>query len=226
MREGRGKKRDSRFGNNTVWWTKSRCCRCSGWAGVGQRRGRKTQTRCLLSQDNTSLTTFHRSLTRESTLRMSACSAPPLMPSADQGCSPHCFPPPSTGGLRPGRAFGWRLRTLRKAKRHKTVSGWGTNVVHEAKLHKLMSKWISVNAVWKSGDSVNPQAYRLELCDTRPRLQLPRLLPAAVSLDKLTPTSPASHITRRLHDIISARHRSFDWEGLTKKLYSTYSNYS
>ncbi|KAG7237991.1 hypothetical protein INR49_031345 [Caranx melampygus] len=30
---------------------------------------------------------------RESTLRMSACSAPPLIPSADQGRCPHCFPP-------------------------------------------------------------------------------------------------------------------------------------
>lgn len=51
------------------------------------------QTRSQLSLNNTPLTTFHRSLTRESTLRMSACSAPPLIPSADQGRCPYGFPP-------------------------------------------------------------------------------------------------------------------------------------
>lgn len=87
------------------------------------------QARCQLSLNNTPLTTFHRSLTRESTLRMSACSAPPLIPSADQGRCPHCFlPPTSTNSLRLGQAFGPRWRTLQKPKRHKTVRSWGINM--------------------------------------------------------------------------------------------------
>lgn len=69
--------------------------------------------------NNTSLTTFHRSLTRESTLRMSACSTPPLIPSVDQGCCPHCLP--STSCLRLSWAFGPCWRTLEKSKRDTTM---------------------------------------------------------------------------------------------------------
>lgn len=65
---------------------------CCSW-GV-QRAGlrwRRTNTRLL------SLTTFHRSLTRESTLRMSACSAPPLIPPVDRGLCPR---PQTEPGIR------------------------------------------------------------------------------------------------------------------------------
>lgn len=41
------------------------------------------------------LTTFHRSFTTENTLRMSACSAPPLILSAGTGRCPHFLPGPS-----------------------------------------------------------------------------------------------------------------------------------
>lgn len=66
---------------------------CGTECELGTGSDRAGQTHCLLSQNNVSLTTFHRSLTRESTLRMSACSAPPLIPSEDQDHCPHCFPP-------------------------------------------------------------------------------------------------------------------------------------
>lgn len=62
---------------------------------------------CRPSRNNTPLTTFHRSLTNESTLRMSACSAPPLIPTAGPGRCLHCSAPfaqqPQTGtGIRSG----------------------------------------------------------------------------------------------------------------------------
>lgn len=76
----------------TVWWTKKCRCWCSVWAGiVSDGAG---QTHYMLSLNDTPLTTFHRSLTRESTLRMSVCSAPPLIPPVVQGHCPHCFAPP------------------------------------------------------------------------------------------------------------------------------------
>lgn len=76
----------------------------------GQRRG-CTNTP---SPGGTALTTFHRSLTRESTLRMSACSVPPLIPPADRGRCPQCLGPAPTCRLRPGPTFGLRRRTLRR----------------------------------------------------------------------------------------------------------------
>lgn len=64
------------------------------------------------SPRGTTLTTFHRSLTRESTLRMSDCSVPPLIPPADRGRCPQCLGPAPTCRLRPGPTFGLGRRTL------------------------------------------------------------------------------------------------------------------
>lgn len=114
-----------RKGKSFVWWTQSRCLRDKGGARNRQWWG-GTNTMPIVGEITTSLTTFHRSLTRESTLRMSACSTPPLIPSVDQGRCPHCFPP-STSGLRLGRAFGPWWRTLRKPRKHETVRIWGIN---------------------------------------------------------------------------------------------------
>lgn len=59
--------------------------------GAAQTRG------AAPSPGGTALTTFHRSLTRESTLRMSACSVPPLIPPADRGTLLSSLPSPQTG---------------------------------------------------------------------------------------------------------------------------------
>lgn len=146
---------------------------------------------------------------------MSACSAPPLIPSADQGRCPYGFPPSSTNGLRMGQAFGPRLRTLQKPKRHKTVRSRGIHMkemlIYSSLLSKLIineSTWVfkrmaSANKqtvcivrlgelkvkVWKLRDKVKPQAYWPRLSDTWTSPQLLQLLPAAVLLDKLTPTT-------------------------------------
>lgn len=80
-------------GQGKALFDKQRVVVCGTEGELGTGSDGAGQTRCLLSLNNTPLTTFHRSLTRESTLRMSACSAPPLIPSVDQGRCPHCFPP-------------------------------------------------------------------------------------------------------------------------------------
>lgn len=56
-----------------------------GCVRAGAARDGATQTHPIPSPGGTTLTTFHRSLTRESTLRMSACSVPPLIPPTDRG---------------------------------------------------------------------------------------------------------------------------------------------
>lgn len=81
--------------------------------GAGAASDGAAQTRRVPSPGGTTLTTFHRSLTRESTLRMSACSVPPLIPLADRGRCPQCLRPAPTCRLRPGPTFGLRRRTLR-----------------------------------------------------------------------------------------------------------------
>lgn len=99
-------------------------CGAGGWAGDRRRWGWRGQTRGPLSAENTPLTTFHRSLTRESTLRMSACSAPPLISSADQGRCPHCFPPPSKQQPHTGPGIWALMENPAEAKSGKSVEFW------------------------------------------------------------------------------------------------------
>lgn len=82
------------------------------------------------SPGGTALTTFHRSLTRESTLRMSACSVPPLIPPADRGRCPHCLRPTLTCSLRPGRTSGLGWRTLPRPETHTPHQNHKANRVH------------------------------------------------------------------------------------------------
>lgn len=88
------------------------------------------QTHRVPSPGGTTLTTFHRSLTRESTLRMSACSVPPLILPAERGRCPHCLRPTLTCSLRPGLTFGLSWRTLPRPETHTPHKNNKVNCVH------------------------------------------------------------------------------------------------